>query len=186
MLLPQGKHNWQLASKMTSGSGLSSKVTRMSDLPLKAWLRNRKASSSSTSAKRIKKLWPRYSSLTGSSSISRSSFESTKKSAGERMGADWITPTLSTPFKTSEPPAYELFGPMIRRSFLTMTMKCSGGKSGYRSETTVFLVRANAAQLKQSVMTLNSIAELRRSKETADFFDALRPEEQPAWVDDLI
>jgi hypothetical protein len=53
-------------------------------------------------------------------------------------------------------------------------------------ERTVFLVRANAAQLKQSVMTLNCIAELRRAKETADFFDALSPEEQPAWVDDLI
>jgi hypothetical protein len=53
-------------------------------------------------------------------------------------------------------------------------------------ERTVFLVRASAAQLKQSVMTLNSIAELRRSKETADFFDALRPEEQPEWVEDLI
>lgn len=53
-------------------------------------------------------------------------------------------------------------------------------------ERTVFLVRANATQLKQSVMTLNSIAELRRAKETADFFDALRPDEQPAWVDDLI
>lgn len=53
-------------------------------------------------------------------------------------------------------------------------------------ERTVFLVRASASQLKRSVMTLNSIAELRRSKETADFFDALRPEEQPAWVDDLV
>ena len=33
---------------------------------------------------------------------------------------------------------------------------------------------------------LNSIAELRRAKETAEFFDALEPEMQPAWLDNLL
>ena len=52
-------------------------------------------------------------------------------------------------------------------------------------ERTVLLAFGSAAQMKQSVLTLNSIAELRRAKETAEFFDALTPEEQPAWLDDL-
>ena len=52
-------------------------------------------------------------------------------------------------------------------------------------ERTVLLAYGSAAQMKQSVLTLNSIAELRLAKETAEFFDALPPEEQPAWLYDL-
>ena len=53
-------------------------------------------------------------------------------------------------------------------------------------ERTVLLLCGTAGQMKRSMMTLNSIAELRRAKETADFFDSLRPEEQPEWVDELL
>lgn len=53
-------------------------------------------------------------------------------------------------------------------------------------ERTVLLVYGSVGQMKSSVMALNSIAELRRAKETADFFDSLRPNEQPAWLDDLL
>ena len=53
-------------------------------------------------------------------------------------------------------------------------------------ERTVLLVRTSAQAMRRSMMTLNSIAELRRAKETADFFDALSPEEQPVWLDDLL
>ncbi len=56
----------------------------------------------------------------------------------------------------------------------------------YFPERTVVLVYASAGQMKRSVMTLNSIAELRRAKETAEFFDSLPPEEQPEWVDNLL
>lgn len=52
-------------------------------------------------------------------------------------------------------------------------------------ERTVLLLYGNAAQMKRSMMTLNSIAELRRAKETADFFDSLAPSEQPSWLNDL-
>ncbi|MBX3707137.1 MAG: S8 family peptidase [Pseudomonadales bacterium] len=52
-------------------------------------------------------------------------------------------------------------------------------------ERTVLLAHGSAAQMKQSVLTSNSIAELRRAKEAAEFFDALPPEEQPAWLDEL-
>ncbi len=52
-------------------------------------------------------------------------------------------------------------------------------------ERTVLLVHGSVGQMKRSMMTLNSIAELRRAKETAGFFDSLKPEEQPEWVDEL-
>ena len=53
-------------------------------------------------------------------------------------------------------------------------------------ERTVLLVYGTLEQMQHSVLTLNSIAELRRAKETADFFDSLPPEEQPEWADDLL
>ncbi|ALN83911.1 subtilase family protein [Lysobacter capsici] len=53
-------------------------------------------------------------------------------------------------------------------------------------ERTVLQVQATAAQMKKSMLLLNSIAELRRAKETADFFDSLYPEEQPEWTGDLL
>lgn len=52
-------------------------------------------------------------------------------------------------------------------------------------ERTVLLAYGSARQMKQSILNLNSIAELRRAKETADFFDSLSPVEQPAWLDEL-
>ncbi len=52
-------------------------------------------------------------------------------------------------------------------------------------ERTVLLVYGSVGQMKRSMMTLNSIAELRRAKETADFFDSLAPSEQPEWVAEL-
>lgn len=53
-------------------------------------------------------------------------------------------------------------------------------------ERTVLLVYGSLEQMQCSVLTLNSIAELRRAKETADFFDSLQPEEQPEWADELL
>lgn len=53
-------------------------------------------------------------------------------------------------------------------------------------ERTVVLAYASLEQMQRSMVTLNNIAELRRAKETAAFFDALRPEEQAAWLDELL
>ena len=53
-------------------------------------------------------------------------------------------------------------------------------------ERTVLMARASVGQLQRSMVTLNSIAELRCPKETADFFDSLEPDEQVLWLDDLI
>ena len=53
-------------------------------------------------------------------------------------------------------------------------------------ERTVLMARASVRQMRRSMVTLNSIAELRRPKETADFFDSLERDEQAEWLDDLL
>lgn len=53
-------------------------------------------------------------------------------------------------------------------------------------ERTVLMARASMEQMQQSMVTLNSIAELRRPKETADFFDSMEREEQAEWLDDFL
>ena len=53
-------------------------------------------------------------------------------------------------------------------------------------ERTVLLVQASVNQMQRSIVTLNSIAELRRPKETAEFFDSLQANEQIEWLDDLL
>lgn len=53
-------------------------------------------------------------------------------------------------------------------------------------ERTVLLMYGSRVQMQRSMITLNSIAELRRAKETADFFDSLSPDEQPKWSDELL
>ena len=53
-------------------------------------------------------------------------------------------------------------------------------------ERTVLHVLASVDQMQQSMLTLNSIAELRRAKETAEFFDSLALEEQHERLADLL
>ena len=53
-------------------------------------------------------------------------------------------------------------------------------------ERTVLMARTSVGQMQRSMITLNSIAELRRPKETVDFFDSLEREEQVLWLDDLV
>lgn len=49
-------------------------------------------------------------------------------------------------------------------------------------ERTVLLMFGSQQQFSRSVMTLNCVAELRRAKETAEFFDGMTPEEQQDWA----
>lgn len=53
-------------------------------------------------------------------------------------------------------------------------------------ERTVVLMFGSQQQLSTSVMTLNCVAELRRAKETAAFFDGMTPPEQQQWVDETL
>ena len=56
----------------------------------------------------------------------------------------------------------------------------------YFPERTVLLVNASVGQMQQSMLVLNSIAELRHARDTAEFFDSLRPGEQQEWLQDLL
>lgn len=53
-------------------------------------------------------------------------------------------------------------------------------------ERTVVLMFGSENQFSQSVMTLNCVAELRRAKDTAEFFDVMDNEEQHEWQADLL
>lgn len=52
-------------------------------------------------------------------------------------------------------------------------------------ERTVLNVHASRAAITQSLMLLNEVAEIRRAKDTAEFFDGLSPHDQEQWVSDL-
>lgn len=52
-------------------------------------------------------------------------------------------------------------------------------------ERIVSLVYGSLDQMRSSLLTLNNLSELRRAKETAEFFDSIEPEEQHGWVDEL-
>lgn len=53
-------------------------------------------------------------------------------------------------------------------------------------ERTVILAKGSCRQFKTSSILINSIAELRLAKETADFFDALPVAEQRDWTSELL
>lgn len=53
-------------------------------------------------------------------------------------------------------------------------------------ERLVMLVRASVAQLESAPLLLNSIAELRRAKETADLFDNMDLKEQADWITEFL
>ena len=56
----------------------------------------------------------------------------------------------------------------------------------YFPERTVLLAEASIDHMQRSMITLNTIAELRRAKETAEFFDSMRPDEQADWLDEML
>lgn len=72
----------------------------------------------------------------------------------------------------------------FRRQARTHQMEVAKGDLIF-PERTVLLVYASLEQMQRSIITLNSIAELRRAKETADFFDSMPLDEQRAWLEDL-
>ena len=53
-------------------------------------------------------------------------------------------------------------------------------------ERTVLLMYGSQQQFSTSVMTLNCVAELRRAKDTAEFFDGMAVDEQRQWMDDMV
>ena len=73
----------------------------------------------------------------------------------------------------------------FRERAASLDMRVSPGELRF-PERSVLVARTSLAAIQQSIATLNSIAELRRAKETADFFDSLTLPEQSEWLDDLL
>ena len=76
-------------------------------------------------------------------------------------------------------------GSVTNSTYDDLRMRVAEGQV-YFPERTVVLLRASVAQMQQSMMVLNSIAELRRARETAEFFDSLVPYEQQEWLENLL
>ena len=105
------------------------------------------------------------------------------------------TDSEALPLAEEGPLWWEVWLPILRdRNATTETFRGRAEAQGMRvspgdlafPERTVLLTYASVEQMQRSMVTLNSIAELRRAKETADFFDSLRPDEQLPWLDDLL
>ena len=80
-----------------------------------------------------------------------------------------------------------------KRSKVASQFKQLGRSQGFRfadgqldfPERIVLLAFGSVKQMKQSILVLSRIAELRQAKETAEFFDSLSPQEQSGWLEDL-
>lgn len=70
---------------------------------------------------------------------------------------------------------------------LSMLAECQVSESQANfPERTVVLMYGSQQKLSQSVMILNCVAELRRAKDTAEFFDGMTRPEQQAWLDNML
>ena len=111
------------------------------------------------------------------------------------LGALWTDDDEAFPTNEAEPVWWEVWLPVRRnRQATTDAFRERAGLQGMHlakgelrfPERTVLLARASVEQLRTSMVTLNNIAELRRPKETAEFFDSLHPSEQLEWLEDLL
>ena len=111
------------------------------------------------------------------------------------LRALWTDEDEKFPTKEEGPLWWEVWLPVRRDRRATITsfreraeaqgMRVAPGDLVF-PERTVLLVSATLEQMQHSMLTLNSIAELGRAKETAEFFDSLPPAEQQDWLDELL
>lgn len=104
----------------------------------------------------------------------------------------WTDEPALLPQDTAEPFWWEVWLPVRGRrnevvsDFRTLVTLAGCEVSEHKinfPERTVVLMYGSQQQFAQSVMTLNCVAELRRAKETAEFFDGMTPPEQQELVD---
>ncbi len=111
------------------------------------------------------------------------------------LRALWTDAPEAFPSAEEGPLWWEVWLPVVRdRNATTSTFFGRAAAQGMRiapgnvafPERTVLLMYASVDQMQRSMVTLNSIAELRRAKETADFVDSLRLDEQAGWLEYLL
>jgi len=118
-----------------------------------------------------------------------------RKIRAATLRALWTDDPSVLPLSESEAFWWEVWLPVGTDPFTTVeNFRRLAEAQGFRvaegelrfPERTVLLMYASAGDMTRSMMVLNSIAELRRGKETAEFFDTLPPEEQSEWMDELL
>ena len=85
------------------------------------------------------------------------------------------------PIRGNQEATAEAFGERAE----TLGMRVAQGSLMF-PERTVLLARASLEQMQGSLAILNNIAELRRAKETAEFFEGILIDEQNEWLNDLL
>ena len=73
----------------------------------------------------------------------------------------------------------------FRDRAVTLGIQVAPGQFNF-PERTILVARTSLAMIQRSVLTLNSIAELRKARETASFFSSLSLPEQSQWLGDLL
>jgi hypothetical protein len=111
------------------------------------------------------------------------------------LQALWTDAQEALPTSEVEPFWWEVWLPVrrdaeggteaFRHHALQQGLQFAAGESRF-PERVVVLVKGSAAQMRSSVLVLNSIAELRRAKVAAGFFDGMPRDEQAQWVNDLL
>lgn len=109
--------------------------------------------------------------------------------------AMWTDDPALLPVDTSEPFWWEVWLPVrgnrnaVVADFrkLAVLAQCQVSEHQLNfPERTVVLMYGSQQQFAASVMTLNCVAELRRAKETAEFFDGMTPIEQQEWAEETL
>ncbi len=107
----------------------------------------------------------------------------------------WTDERSALPVSDQEPIWWEVWLPIMgnrqstNRRFRTIAEQIGFELSAdelYFPERSILLMHGTQVQIQQSMMLLNNIAELKRAKETAEFFDSLNPTEHSEWSDELL
>lgn len=107
----------------------------------------------------------------------------------------WADDSSALPASEQEPIWWEVWLPILKDRTSTIHLFRSVAEQiGFElsldelhfPERSVLLMYGTQMQIQQSMMLLNSIAELKRAKETAEFFDSFKPTEQEEWINELL
>jgi hypothetical protein len=111
------------------------------------------------------------------------------------LRALWTDDTSCFPSKTEPAFWWEAWLPLHgNRAKTVVGFRTMASKLGLETsrnemsfpERTIVLIKADRKQMEEAIIILNTVAELRRAKETAEFFTELTPYEEKAWVADLL
>ena len=107
----------------------------------------------------------------------------------------WTDEPSALPVSDQEPIWWEVWLPIMEnRTSTNHRFRAIAEQIGFElsadelhfPERSILLMNGTQGQIQQSMMLLNNIAELKRAKETAEFFDSMSPTEHSEWSDELL